>query len=193
MRKIQVVRFPPVDETKLIDDTYYENELEGFKWKEYFGEFDKRDYNKYVERSKIIRLVLSFILKTFWKLVLHDIIHNNVRFTFRKDDREFLSFSVVNRNKKSSYRTRKFREKKISGFNRWNDFIFFVETDKRLLYRNKRFFIFQPTEKYKDQLKAEVKRGHQYEPAPSQQYYQRWRKTRNTRITSTSSTDLQEP
>lgn len=145
-----------IKNAEIFDDRYFDETLEGLKWGEYLKDTNRKDFCGNKTRRECNNLVLMFILRTFWRLVIGDIIYNNVRFTFIKKRVKHVSLSIVNRdrsNKNYRYRVQ----------DRGNHFMFYVETSNYIKKKTKKIHILTYGEKLKDMFQDEIKKGHEYE------------------------------
>ena len=153
---VQAKKLKVVKNAEIFDDRYFHTELEEFRWDEYLKDTNRKDFNEKRTRRECNNILLLFILKTFWTLVIEDIIYNNVRYAFTKNRRKHVFLSIVNRDTES----RRYRYKvKDKG----NDFLFYVETSRHIKSKTKKIFFLRYAEKLKSMLRAEVKKGHEYE------------------------------
>ena len=72
---VQAKKLKVVKNAEIFDDRYFHTELEEFRWDEYLKDTNRKDFNEKRTRRECNNILLLFILKTFWTLVIEDIIY----------------------------------------------------------------------------------------------------------------------
>lgn len=148
---------PEIEWDKLIDENptwkkdfdWHKFILNGIPVKERKHRYQKRKTDQ----------IRRFMMLTFCKMVLEDIVKENVQFDFRYEGRVFLSLRIADRDRESYLYTYDIK-------NNGHDFIPYCITSKNLWGKVHRYFLWRMGSQLKNLMNKEIAAGRVYDPAP---------------------------